>query len=163
VIRAIDAVVVKATTDEMTSSNAKVLVADVRHVTSAEVTDVTFAKTANATTAKATHVSSAKATHVATAKAAHVASATTTVSSAAAGLCTGGKQAAGKHRACQNHHHSSSHDFLHWDGRTLRHRAVSELVCLSKPNTDVGVGVSQQAKHRRRDGADMGMLICCHY
>jgi hypothetical protein len=85
------------------------------------------------TSAKATHVASAKATHVASAKAAHVAStkaAPATVSSAttaAAGLCTRGKKAAGKHCACQNHHHSSSHDILHSDGRTFRHRVGSDV------------------------------------
>jgi hypothetical protein len=89
-----------------------------RHRTCAKATDATSAKTSNATAA--THVTSAKATHVTAAKAApHVASAKpTTVSSAAAttaaGLCTRCKKAAGKHRACQNHHHSSSHDILHW-------------------------------------------------
>ena len=70
----------------MTPSNAKVLVADVRHVASV----------------KATHMSSAKATHVASAKAAHMAPATTTVPSpsAAAGLRARGKKATGKHCAC---------------------------------------------------------------
>jgi hypothetical protein len=87
--------------------------------------------------AHATHVISAKAVHVTAAKApAHVASAkSTTVASAAtaatAGLCTRGKKAAGKHRACQNHHHSSSHDILHWDGRAFRRR-VWTLTRLSR-------------------------------
>jgi hypothetical protein len=122
----------------MTSSSIKVLVAGMRHVTSAKATDVTTAKTSNASTAKAADVGPTKtadatateATHMASAKAAaHMASATTTVSSAtaaAAGLCPRGKQAARKHRTCQNHHHSTSHDILHWDGRTFRHRALSE-------------------------------------
>jgi hypothetical protein len=50
-----------------------------------------------------------------------VASAATTVTSATAatGLRARGKKAAGKHRGCQNHHHSSSHDILHWVGRTF--------------------------------------------
>jgi hypothetical protein len=93
--------------------------ADVRHAATAKATDVT--------TAKAAHVAAAEAAHVAAAKPAHVSTApahTTTMSptSAAAGLCTGGKKAAGKHRTCQNHHHASSHDILHLDGRTCRHR-----------------------------------------
>jgi hypothetical protein len=70
----------------MTPSNAKVLVADVRHVACT----------------KATHVTSTKTAHVASAKAAHMAPATATVpsASAAAGLCARGKKAAGKHCAC---------------------------------------------------------------
>jgi hypothetical protein len=85
------------------------------------------------TSTKAAHVASAKATHVASAKAAPatVSSATT---AAAAGLCTRGKKAAGKHCTCQNHHHSSSHDILHSDWRTFRRRAGSD------------VGVPQQSK-----------------
>jgi hypothetical protein len=63
-------------------------------------------------------VTSAKAADMAAAESpAHVAAAesATTVSSAAAaaGFCTRGNKAAGKHRACQNHHHSCSHDILH--------------------------------------------------
>jgi hypothetical protein len=158
-----DAVVVNAAADEMTSSNAKVLVADVRHVRSAQVTDVTFAKTSNVIPAKVTdvgstkaiHVTSTKATHMAPAEAAHVSSATTTVSStttaAAAGLCTRGNKAAGKQCARQNHHCSSSHNTLHLDGRTFRRRALSD------------VGVSQQSKRQRRDGLEMGMAILLLY
>jgi hypothetical protein len=101
----------------------------------AKATDVISTKTPNATAAKATHVTSTKATHVTSGKAAHapaaVSSATT---AAAAGFCTRGKKAARKQGACQNHHHSSSHDILHRDGRTFRHRAWSD------------VGVSQQRK-----------------
>jgi hypothetical protein len=90
------------------------------HVVGAETTDVISTKASNTITAKATHVTSTEATYVASAEAAaHVTSAetATTVSSAttaaAAGLCTRGKKATGKHCACQNHHHSSSHDILH--------------------------------------------------
>jgi hypothetical protein len=86
------------------------------------VAKVTTAHAGHATSAEATHVASAKATHVASAKAAHMASATSTTVSAAtatatAGLCISGKKAAGKHCACQNHYHSSSHDILLWNGR----------------------------------------------
>jgi hypothetical protein len=119
----------------MTSSTAKAISADAREVTSAKTSDA----------------GSAEAAHVASAEAAHMASATTTVSSAAAtataGLCTRGKKAAGKHCACQNYHHSCSHDILHWDGRTFRRRALSD------------VGVSQQSKRQRRDELEMGMAI----
>jgi hypothetical protein len=114
-----------------------VLVADVCQLACAKAADVIFAKTPNATAAKATHVTSTKATHMASAKAAHAAtmsSASASASAAAAGLCTRGKKATGKQGACQNHHHSSSHDILHRDGRTFRHRAWSD------------VGVSQQSK-----------------
>jgi hypothetical protein len=109
-------------------SKAKVLTADVRHPADADATDAIFTKTSDATATKASHVTSAKATHMASAKASHapatVSSATTT---AAAGLRPRGKKATGKHGACQNHHHSSSHDILHLDGRTFRHRAWSDF------------------------------------
>jgi hypothetical protein len=111
-----------------------------RQMAFAKATDVISTKTPNATAAKATHVTSTKATHVASAKAGHVASAKAahapaTVSSAtAAGFRTRGKKAARKQGACQNHHHSSSHDILHRVGRTFRRRAWSD------------VGVSQQRK-----------------
>lgn len=116
------------------------------HATSAKATDVAAAKTSHMITANTSDVGSANATHVtaatktthvtattetthmASAKAAaHVAATATaaTTASASAGLSTRGKQAAGEHRACQNHHHSSSHDILRWDGRSFRHRAWS--------------------------------------
>jgi hypothetical protein len=108
---------------------AEVIVANVRHSTCVKAAYATSAQTCNATATKATDMTSAKATDVAAAKAAHVAaaaksatrSATMSSSSSAttAGLRTGGKKAAGKHRACQNHHHSSSHDILLWNGRRL--------------------------------------------
>jgi hypothetical protein len=48
---------------------------------------------------------------VASAEAAtHMAAAATT---AASGLCARYKKAPGEHRACQQHYHSSRHDFLH--------------------------------------------------
>jgi hypothetical protein len=92
-------------------------VADVRQVACPKATDPSITKAADATTAEATHVATAEAAHVA-AEATHVTTtkATTHVASSsatAAGLCTRGEKAAGKHRACQNHHHSSSHDILH--------------------------------------------------
>jgi hypothetical protein len=150
VIRTIEAIAVKATAaNETTPSTAKVLVADVRHATGANTTGVTSAEASNAGTAKATHVTSTKAAHVASAKT--TATTVSTTTAAAAGFRTGGKQAAGKHRSCQNHHYSSSHDILHWDGRTFRHRASSN------------VGVTQQSKRRRRDSQKMGMRINCLY
>jgi hypothetical protein len=98
--------------------------------------------------AKTTHAISAEATHVATAKAAaHVASATTPVSSAtatAAGLRPSGKKAAGKHRACQNHHHSSFHDILLLDVRMFRHMTLSDA------------GMYREGKRQRRDGLKDG-------
>jgi hypothetical protein len=119
----------------MTPSNAKVLMADVRKLASANATDAISTKTSDASATKASHVTSTKATHMASAKASHApatVSSAPTATAAAAGLCPRGKKAAGKHGACQNHHHSSSHDILHLDGRTFRHRS--------------GVGVSQQSK-----------------
>jgi hypothetical protein len=138
----------------MTSSGAEVIVVQARHVIAAKAADVISTKTSDATAIKATHVTSAEATHVTSAEATHVASteaahvtsaeAASTVSSAAAttttaGLCIRGKQAAGKHRACQNHHHSSSHDILHLVGRTFRHRTGRAPACLSKVNVNVAM------------------------
>jgi hypothetical protein len=102
----------------MTPSHAKVIVIHVGHVIQAKATDAICTKTSHATAAKAVHVTSTEATHVASAETATTVSSATTA--AAAGLCTRGKKAAGKHCACQNHHHSSSHDILHCDGRTFR-------------------------------------------
>jgi hypothetical protein len=103
----------------------------------AKAADAISTKTPNAAAAKATHVTAAKATahvasakaaaHVTAAKAAHApatVSSAATATAAAAGLCTRGKKAAGKYRGCQNHHHSSSHNILRWDGRTFRHRSL---------------------------------------
>jgi hypothetical protein len=92
----------------MTPSIAKVISAHARHVAPG--------KAAYVTSTKATHVTSAEATHVASTS---VASATTSVSTAAARLRISGKQTAGKHGTCQNHHHSSSHDILLWDERNF--------------------------------------------
>jgi hypothetical protein len=100
-----------------------------RQLACAKTTDAISTKTTNAAAAEATHVTSAKAAaHVASAKAAHapatVSSATATAT--AAGLCPRGKKAAGKNCACQNHHHSSSHDILHWDGRSFPPQVVAK-------------------------------------
>jgi hypothetical protein len=95
---------------------------------------VIVAQASDAISAKAAYVAAAKAAHVAAAKAAHMASAksathvATTSTSATASLCTRGKKAPGKQRACQNHHRSSSHDILHLVGRACRHRPFSEVV-----------------------------------
>jgi hypothetical protein len=130
-----------------------VISADARDVTAAKTSDTTSAKATHVASAKATYVASAKATYVASAKTAHMASAkTATVSAAAtatatAGLGIGGNQAAGKHRGCQNHHHSSSHDILLWDGRTFRHRALSDA------------GMSEEVKRQRREELEMEMLV----
>jgi len=80
-----------------------VLVVGVRHETCSATTGDACARNSNATAAKATYVASAEAT-------AHMAAATTT---AASGLRTRYKKASGKHRACQQHYHSSCHDILH--------------------------------------------------
>jgi hypothetical protein len=107
--------------------------ADVRKLASAKATDVASTKTPNATAAKATHMTSTKATHVASAKPTHAsATVSAATATAAAGLCPRGNKAAGKNCACQNHHHSSSHDILHLDGRTFRHRSGQTLASLSK-------------------------------
>jgi hypothetical protein len=108
-----------------------VISAHARHVISAEAAYVI--------SAEAAHVASAEATHVTSAKAASMASATS-VSSATAGLCTRGKKAAGKHGACQNHHHSSSHENLLWDGRDFPPLGCSRTpACPDKANADVAM------------------------
>jgi hypothetical protein len=115
------------------TSSAEVLVAGARHVVDARAADVTSAEASDATSTKATDVASTKATDVAPAKATHAATmSSTSAATTTAGLCTRGKKAAGKHCACQNHHHSSSHDILHRVGRTYRHRLDQALACLSK-------------------------------
>jgi hypothetical protein len=132
----------------MMSSLAKVISGHACHATSAE--DVSCAK---ATDASSTDVISTEAADVTTAEATHVASAKTTsmsstaAAAAAAGLGIGGNKAAGKQRACQNHYHSSSHDILLRNGRTIRRRALS------------GAGVSLNGTRRRRDGLKMRMLF----
>jgi hypothetical protein len=99
--------------------------------------------------AEATDVAAAEA--VAAAKAAHVAAAAVSssaaVSTAATGLCASGSKAAGKHGTCQDHHHSSSHDILRFDGRNFRHRASSDA------------GIYREGRRRRRDGLEMGMPV----
>src|ERR1700737_4240954 len=151
----------------MTPSSSKVIVVHVGHVTDTKATDVASAKTSDVipanssdvitakstdvTSTKTAHVGSAKATHVASAKAAHVTPATTPVASAsaaaAAGLCTRGNKAAGKQCTCQNYHRSSSHNILHLDGRTFRHRALTD------------VDAVQQSKRQRREGLELGMAL----
>jgi hypothetical protein len=134
----------------MASATAKVPSANARHVSS----DVASAETSDVTSAEAADVASAKAGDVASAEAAHVASATTTsvsTATATAGLCISGKKAAGKHGTCQNHHHSSSHEFSLWDWRDFRHRTSSDA------------GVCQEGKCQCRDGLKVRMLICRFY
>jgi hypothetical protein len=118
----------------MAPSTAKVLPARARHVAAAETAEVASAKAADVASAKTTDVAAAKA-------AAHVTSATTVSSAtAAAGLGIGGKKAAGKHGTCQNHHHSSSHDILLWDGRDFPPQGCSRtLACPNKANADVAM------------------------
>jgi len=141
IVRAIEAVAVQAAA----APSAKVLVADVRHSACAKAADMACANAANATSAKATNVgcaeaahATAEATHVAAAKAtAAMASATATATAAATGLGTSSQQAAGEHCARQNHHHSSSHDILLWNGRTIRHRSSQTPACPRKANANV--------------------------
>jgi hypothetical protein len=116
----------------------------------AHSSDVISATATDAASVKSAHVASAKATHMASAKStAHVATATASAT-ASAGFCTRGKKAAGKHRARQNHHHSSFHDILHLVGRTYRLRTISDVVL-------------PQGDFQRRDEGEIGMLICRLY
>jgi hypothetical protein len=119
----------------MTPSNAKVLLADMRHGSCANAVDVVSTETSDASSAQATHVTSTKVTHMASVKGTHaattVASAkathTTAAAPATAGLCSRGQKAAGQHCGCQNHHHSSSHDILHLVGRIAPPQELSDI------------------------------------
>jgi hypothetical protein len=144
----------------VTSSGAEVIVVQARHVIAGRAADMICSKTSNATAVKtadatsteATHLTSTKTTHVAPAEAAHTATMPSTPSaSAAAGLCARGKKAAGKHRACQNHHYSCSHDILH-----LRWADVLPGHCqtLARPS---------EVDAKRRDALEMGMPSCRLY
>jgi hypothetical protein len=111
--------------------------------------DVAFAKTAHVASLQAAHVASLQAAHVASLKATHVAAAkstphvatatTATTSSSTSSLRTRSKKAPGEHRACQNHHHSSSHDFLHLVGRTCRHRTIVKRCSFTKVISNVAM------------------------
>jgi hypothetical protein len=111
----------------------------------AKSTDVATAKSADVGSANAAHVATAEA---ASAKAAHMASAataavsTTTTAAAAtatARFCARSKKAAGKHRACQNHHHSSSHDILHLMGGRSARGFPGHRQCFSKVTAEVAM------------------------
>src|SRR6267142_6329159 len=153
IVRTTKAVVVIAAASEAVPSAAEATVTDVRDATCAQAADAACVKAGHASPeaahvapAKAAHVPSAKATaHMASAKAAATAMATTTTTAAAAGLGTSRQQASGEHCARQNHHYSSSHDILLWDGRTIRHRSSQ-------------TSGTSEGKRQRRDGVKMGML-----
>ena len=126
--------------------SAKVLSAHACHVAAAQTSEVASAEAADVTSTKTAHVAAPKA-------AADVAS-TTTVSSAtatAAGLGISGKKAAGKHCTCQNHHHSSSHDFLHLESAGPSATGSRQTVACAK------------GKRQRRDGVEMEMIGCPLY
>jgi hypothetical protein len=126
-----------------------VLVADMRQLACAKTTDAISTKTSNAAAAKATHVTSTKATHMGSAKAAHApATVSSATAPAAAGLCTRGKKAAGKNCACQNHHHSSSHDILHSRWADFPPQGLVRRWRLSAKQS------------QRRDGLEMETSIC---
>jgi hypothetical protein len=91
-----------------------VLVVRVRHETCA--------------TAKATYVTSAEAS-------AHMAAATT----AASGLCTRYKEAPGEHCACQQHYHSSCHDFSPFKSADSPPQSCQTSACLSRVNTNAAI------------------------
>jgi hypothetical protein len=149
VIWATEAIVVNAA-DEVTPSSAKMPLVNVRHPTCAKAVDVVSAETFDATGAQATHVTAANVTHTGTdvtsAKAAHTATTVSSAATAAPGLSARGNKAAGKHRACQNHHHSSSHDILHLIGRII------------PPQGLIGHWRIQQSRCQRRDTMEMRTL-----
>jgi hypothetical protein len=136
----------------MMPSNAKVPLVDMRHATRVKTVDVISAETSDATDAQATHVTAADVTHTGTdvtsAKAANAATTVSSATTAAPGLCARGKKAAGKHCACQNHHHSSFHDILHLVGR------------IAPPQDLVRYWRVQQSGRQRRDTMEMRTLSC---
>jgi hypothetical protein len=88
-------------------------VVQARHMIGAKAIDAISTETADATSVKAADMTSTEAADVASTKTTHTATMSSASTPSAAGLCSCGKKAAGKHCACQNHHHSSSHDILH--------------------------------------------------
>src|ERR1700722_12031514 len=100
IIGATEAIVVNAT-KEMTPSNAKVPLVDMRHATRAKAVDVASAETSDATAAQATHGTAANAANtgadVTSAKAAHAPTVSSAAAAAAPSLRARGKKAAGKH------------------------------------------------------------------
>jgi hypothetical protein len=133
----------------MMPSSAKVPLVDMRHATCAKAVNVVSTETSDATAAQATHATAAKVTHTGTdvtsAKAAHTATVASTAT-AAPSLRARGKKAAGKHCACQNHHHSSFHDILHSVGRI-----VPSLDCVRHWRV-------QRSGRQRRDTMEMRTL-----
>ena len=138
---------------------SKMLMADMRYMSSAKATDMVAAKTAANTTdvtsaeAAAEVTTTEAAAHVTATKAAatHVAAAAT---SAAARLRTGGEKAAGHNSGCQDLHYSSSHEtLLHetllCDGRGRRHRVWSDA------------GMSELGNYQRHDRQEVGMPARC--
>jgi hypothetical protein len=131
----------------VSSSGPEVIPAGTGDVGAAEPTDASSAKTPHMRSAEPTDVATTKAAHVAAAKAAaHVAAtkAATTVAAATAaaatGLCTGGNKAAGKQRACQNHHQSSSHDITPFDWADVPPQDLHQMpVRLSETDADVAM------------------------
>jgi hypothetical protein len=123
----------------VSSSSPEVIPAETSDVGSAEATDVTAAKATDVTAAKAADVTAAKA-------AADVATTTTkttttvaAATAAAAGLCsTGGNEATGKQRTCQNHHQSSSHDISPFEWADIPPQDLQQMSArLSETDADV--------------------------
>jgi hypothetical protein len=133
-VRATEAVVVIASTGEAVPSAAKA--ADVRNATGTKATESAGAEATHVASTKAAYVTPAKAAaHVTSAKAA---AAMTAAATTAAGLGTSSHQAAGEHCARQDHHHSSSHDILRWNGRTIHHRSF-QTPALPKAYANAGM------------------------
>jgi hypothetical protein len=169
----------------MMPSNAKVPLVDMRHATCAKAVDVVSAETSDTTgAAQATHVTAANVTHTGTdvtaAKAAHTATTVSSAATAAAGLCARGEKAAGKHCACQNHHHSSFHDILHLIRRicsaagpcqtlacsarwtpTSRYNGDENAELFSQLNFSLQARVTQRKRTQNRELACSGWSRAC--
>jgi hypothetical protein len=116
----------------VSSSSPEVIPAETGDVGSAEATDVTAAKATDVTAAKAAADVTTTTTKTTTTT---VAAAT----AAAAGLCsTGGNEATGKQRTCQNHHQSSSHDISPFEWADIPPQDLQQMSArLSETDADV--------------------------
>jgi hypothetical protein len=110
------------------------------HVISAKATDVIATKAPHVTAVEAADVTSAKTTtNMAAAKASH-ATTMSAATTAAARLRSCGNKAAGKYSACQNHHHSSSHDILHLRWADIPPQVQSDVGAFLGGSANVAIG-----------------------
>jgi hypothetical protein len=113
-------------------------VTHVRDMIGAKTAGVIGTKVPNVTAVEAADVTSAKTTtNMAAAKASH---ATAMSPAATARLRSCGNKAAGKYSACQNHHHSSSHDILHLRWADIPPQVQSGVDAFLRGRANVAIG-----------------------